>query len=100
MKGAAPDPPDPTDQELVRRFQAGDREAFVVLMTRHEAKVYNLAWRKWFPLRSLHPSCNPEGAPLVPGTPSRSGSSRVVIDRRRSAERIEQKPRPQTRVAS
>jgi len=36
---------DPTDQELVRRFQAGDREAFVVLMTRHEAKVYNLTYR-------------------------------------------------------
>jgi RNA polymerase sigma-70 factor (ECF subfamily) len=36
---------DPTDAELVRRFREGDRQAFVTLMSRHEAKVYNLAYR-------------------------------------------------------
>ena len=36
---------DPTDGELVRRFREGDREAFVTLMSRHEKKVYNLAYR-------------------------------------------------------
>jgi len=36
---------DPPDQELIRRFRQGDRDAFVALMARHEAKVYNLAYR-------------------------------------------------------
>lgn len=33
------------DQELVRAFERGDRQAFVVLMARHERKIYNLAFR-------------------------------------------------------
>jgi RNA polymerase sigma-70 factor (ECF subfamily) len=33
------------DRALVRRFQAGDRHAFVDLMERHERRIYNLAYR-------------------------------------------------------
>ena len=42
MSGPAEEPP---DQELVRRFQAGQQDAFVTLMQRHERKVFNLAYR-------------------------------------------------------
>ncbi len=42
MRESAADPP---DQELIRRFRQGDRDAFVALMARHETKVYNLAYR-------------------------------------------------------
>lgn len=42
-----PEPADPasTDEELVRRAQAGDETAFSELMTRHRAVVYRTAWR-------------------------------------------------------
>jgi RNA polymerase sigma-70 factor, ECF subfamily len=36
---------EPTDHDLVRRFQSGDQHSFVVLMQRHERRVYNLAYR-------------------------------------------------------
>ena len=36
---------EPSDQELVRGFQAGREDAFVTLMQRHERKVFNLAFR-------------------------------------------------------
>jgi RNA polymerase sigma-70 factor, ECF subfamily len=36
---------EPTDQALVRSFQSGDNQAFVILMQRHERRVYNLAYR-------------------------------------------------------
>jgi RNA polymerase sigma factor (sigma-70 family) len=39
------DAPTDIDRALVRRFQAGDRRAFVELMERHERRVYNLAYR-------------------------------------------------------
>lgn len=39
------DPRGATDDDLVRRFQDGDEEAFVQLMRRHERRVYNLAYR-------------------------------------------------------
>ena len=35
----------PTDDDLVRRSQAGDQTAFSELMTRHRAAVYRTAWR-------------------------------------------------------
>ena len=37
--------PTDIDRALVRRFQGGDRHAFVELMERHERRVYNLAYR-------------------------------------------------------
>lgn len=33
------------DEELVRRHLAGDRQAFSILMQRHERRVFNLAYR-------------------------------------------------------
>jgi RNA polymerase sigma-70 factor (ECF subfamily) len=36
---------EPSDRELVSEFQAGREEAFVILMQRHERKVFNLAYR-------------------------------------------------------
>jgi RNA polymerase sigma-70 factor (ECF subfamily) len=36
---------EPSDHELVRRFLSGREEAFVELMSRHERRVYNLAYR-------------------------------------------------------
>jgi RNA polymerase sigma-70 factor, ECF subfamily len=34
-----------TDEELVRRFVGGERDAFAVLVERHQARVYNIAFR-------------------------------------------------------
>ena len=36
---------EPTDEELVRRFVSGERGAFDVLVSRHERRIYNLAYR-------------------------------------------------------
>jgi RNA polymerase sigma-70 factor (ECF subfamily) len=36
---------EPPDADLVRRFQGGADQAFEALMTRHERRVYNLAFR-------------------------------------------------------
>lgn len=36
---------DPADEELVRRYLAGDRAAFGTIVERHERRVYNLAYR-------------------------------------------------------
>ena len=40
-----PTPTEPTDPDLVHRFQQGQEQAFAVLMERHERRVYNLAYR-------------------------------------------------------
>lgn len=37
--------PHPADEELIRRSAAGDREAFALLATRHEAALYRFAVR-------------------------------------------------------
>jgi RNA polymerase sigma-70 factor, ECF subfamily len=36
---------EPSDRELVTRFQRSDEGAFALLMRRHERRVYNLAYR-------------------------------------------------------
>jgi len=38
--------PETTDAALVRRAQAGELDAFELLTSRHEARVYSLAMRK------------------------------------------------------
>lgn len=38
-------PYEPTDGELVIRFRGGDVSAFEALVTRHERRIYNLAYR-------------------------------------------------------
>lgn len=43
--GSGMGPIEPTDEELVRRSGAGDREAFEMLVTRHEAALYRFALR-------------------------------------------------------
>ena len=41
----APGATDPSDPDLVQRFQEGHEQAFNVLMARHERRIYNLAYR-------------------------------------------------------
>lgn len=43
--GAGDPSADPSDAQLVQRFQAGDPGAFDMLMARHERRVYNIAYR-------------------------------------------------------
>ena len=47
----SPDTDAPADETLVQRAQAGDLAAFEELVTRHEGRVYALAWRM---LRNQH----------------------------------------------
>jgi RNA polymerase sigma-70 factor (ECF subfamily) len=41
----SPPPAQPTDEELLERFRAGDRRAFDVLMKRHEVGLFNFILR-------------------------------------------------------
>jgi RNA polymerase sigma-70 factor (ECF subfamily) len=43
--GGGTAPPETTDEDLVRRSGAGDRHAFEMLVTRHEAPLYRFALR-------------------------------------------------------
>jgi RNA polymerase sigma-70 factor (ECF subfamily) len=43
--GGGTAPQEPTDEDLVRRSGAGDRHAFEVLISRHEASLYRFALR-------------------------------------------------------
>jgi RNA polymerase sigma-70 factor (ECF subfamily) len=43
--GGGTAPQEPTDEDLVRRSGAGDRHAFEMLVTRHEAPLYRFALR-------------------------------------------------------
>jgi RNA polymerase sigma-70 factor (ECF subfamily) len=45
MEPSGPGAVEPSDGDLVHRFQDGDETAFVTLMQRHERRVYNLAYR-------------------------------------------------------
>jgi RNA polymerase sigma-70 factor, ECF subfamily len=41
-----PSPPfEPTDAELIERFRSGHADSFATLVSRHERRVYNLAYR-------------------------------------------------------
>jgi len=44
-RNAAEGATDPSDETLVSKVKAGDRDAFSALVTRHERRLYNLAYR-------------------------------------------------------